>query len=387
MTAFVLSDGLCDFCQSSQPVLPCDQLYKIEEISAHFFCLLFSSGLGQSGDEKEGVKGFLPVDIRRELRRGSRLKCVFCKKKGATVGCAEPSCKKSYHSTCGARHDCLLQYFGQFKSLCSKHRVAGDPGGNRRRPGASCSICLESVGGVRKSDTVTARCCDSCYHRSCLQNLALTSTRQHFLCPNCQDGAGWLDQMLLAGLYVPEQEVPDGEDRLERLCDAKLCFCPEETSRAHHTTGGPWQILRCEACGQQVGKLANIKLDLSHHYDYHYQGIHAKCGGLDSLLEPTWFCYTCRQTLREQGQEETITTQTNKLWDKHVEAIARIAPDLAEKLQAQQRKEKKCETRLLANTKYDYSTSFTDLLGSLLDRDESPGDSDYESGDKVKMVV
>ena len=165
MTAFVLSDGLCDFCQSTQPVLACDQLYKIEEISAHFFCLLFSSGLGQSGDETEGVKGFLPVDIRRELRRGSRLKCVFCKKKGATVGCAEPSCKKSYHSTCGARHDCLLQYFGQFKSLCSKHRYAGDPGGARRKPGATCPICFESVGGGRKSDTVIGRCCDSFYHR------------------------------------------------------------------------------------------------------------------------------------------------------------------------------------------------------------------------------
>ena len=118
------------------------------------------------------------------------------------------------------------------------------------------------------------------------------------------------------------------------------------------------------------------------------QGIHAKCGGLDSLLEPTWHCYACRQTLREQGQEETINTQTNKLWSKHMEAIARIDPDLAEKLQTQQSKEKKVEARVvLANTKYDYSTSFTDLLGSLLDRDESPGDSDYESGDKVKMVV
>ena len=71
-----------------------------------------------------------------------------------------------------------------------------------------------------------------------------------------------------------------------------------------------------------------------------------------------------------------------------MEAIARFNPDLAEKLQTQQRSEKKVEARvLLANKKYDYSTSFTDLLGSLLDRDESPGDSDYESGDKVKMVV
>ena len=63
--------------------------------------------------------------------------------------------------------------------------------------------------------------------------------------------------MLLAGLYVPEQEVAGegGEgDRWGPLCDAKLCFSPEETSRAHHTTDGPWQILRCEACRLKVRK-------------------------------------------------------------------------------------------------------------------------------------
>ena len=109
------------------------------------------------------------------------------------------------------------------------------------------------MGGGRKSDSLVARCCSSVYHRSCLQNLALTATRQDFLCPNCQDGTGWLDQMLLAGLYVPEQQEV-AEERRGPLCDAKLCFSPEETSRAHHTTDGPWQILRCEACRLKVRK-------------------------------------------------------------------------------------------------------------------------------------
>ena len=244
MTAVLISDGRCDFCQSNTAVLPCDQLYKIEDISAHYFCLLFSSGLGQAGEEGEGIKGFMPVDIRKELRRGSRLKCVFCKKKGATVGCAEPSCKKSYHSTCGARHDCLLQYFGQFRSLCSKHRQAG---GGRRRPGATCSLCGRGVGGSRKTDIVTSSCCDSSYHRSCLQSHALASSRQNFRCPNCSDGQGWLEEMLEAGFYVPEQEGPE----LDRLCHAKLCFCTEETGRAYQGSG-LWEIFKCETCDVKV---------------------------------------------------------------------------------------------------------------------------------------
>ena len=122
MTSIVLDEGECDFCMTETSILSCDLLYRVEDINSHYFCLLFSSGLGQRGEEGEGVKGFLPADIRKEIRRGSRLKCVFCKKKGATVGCAEPTCKKTYHLTCGSQHDCLMQYFGQFKSMCSRHR-------------------------------------------------------------------------------------------------------------------------------------------------------------------------------------------------------------------------------------------------------------------------
>ena len=35
----------------------------------------------QSGEDEEGIKGFLPNDILKELRRGARLKCHYCEKK------------------------------------------------------------------------------------------------------------------------------------------------------------------------------------------------------------------------------------------------------------------------------------------------------------------
>ena len=68
-------EAACSFCGSSQPVLPCDSLVTGEAGTAHYFCLLFSSGLEQRGGEGEGLRGFLAQDIRRELRRGQRLKC------------------------------------------------------------------------------------------------------------------------------------------------------------------------------------------------------------------------------------------------------------------------------------------------------------------------
>ena len=86
----------CHLCGSTEGSLSVDTLLesKSHSLSVHYFCLLFSSGLGQSGTENEGIKGFLMPDIKKEIKRGSRLKCVYCRKKGATVGCAEPKCKK-----------------------------------------------------------------------------------------------------------------------------------------------------------------------------------------------------------------------------------------------------------------------------------------------------
>ena len=44
---------------------------------AHFFCLLFSSGLDQNGDEEEEIMGFRTRDILKEWRRGQRLKVSY----------------------------------------------------------------------------------------------------------------------------------------------------------------------------------------------------------------------------------------------------------------------------------------------------------------------
>ena len=267
MTAIVMSEGVCDFCGSEEPILPCDLLYRLEDITAHYFCLLFSSGLGQRGEEGEGIKGFLASDIRRELRRGARLKCVFCKKKGATVGCAEAACKKSYHLNCGASADCMMQYFGQFKSLCSRHRGGGY---RPRRAGgqpSDCTICLSELTASKPRDPalVFTRCCDGGFHRACVQAMAISAGRHHFRCPNCNDTETWAEAMLEVGIYIPEQDASwerqgvagasgfeDVDQEPLRVCHAKLCFCSHEAGRSHHSEHGLWEILKCDSCGYKV---------------------------------------------------------------------------------------------------------------------------------------
>ena len=54
---------------------------------------LCSAGLDQNGSDDEGINGFLAKDIVKEWRRGSRLLCIYCKGKYATIGCVGNKCK------------------------------------------------------------------------------------------------------------------------------------------------------------------------------------------------------------------------------------------------------------------------------------------------------
>ena len=63
--------------------------------------ILSSQGV-QRGKDEEGLNGFLPEDIRNEVKRGAGIKCDMCKRPGATIPCRVKKCKKNYHFTCGA---------------------------------------------------------------------------------------------------------------------------------------------------------------------------------------------------------------------------------------------------------------------------------------------
>jgi len=118
---------LCRICNEADGLMN-DHIHEKDDIQAHYFCLLFSSGLGQKGKDEDGIRGFMIGDIRKEIKRGARLKCHYCHKKGATVGCAEQKCKKSFHLPCGSKNDSLQQYFDQFKAYCKEHRPTQKPG-------------------------------------------------------------------------------------------------------------------------------------------------------------------------------------------------------------------------------------------------------------------
>lgn len=282
---------ICRICNQAGG-LERDQLMQTDDIHAHFFCLLFSSGLGQKGKENEGIKGFLAADIRKELKRGARLKCVHCRKKGATVGCAEQKCKKSYHLPCGSRQDSLQQYFDQFKSYCREHRPAqkvvrtGNKRGDKKEN--ICVICQQKLLRKTNMKTLWGPCCEEFFHRECIQELACSQGSYHFRCPTCNDTERFTMAMKMMGIYVPERDASweNGQHFAEvdevtlKICHAKICFCPHEEGRTYHKEDDLWEVLLCKTCGSK--------------------GIHAKCGGLEDFPEAVWQCYGCRKIAKAE---------------------------------------------------------------------------------------
>ncbi|XP_009081391.1 PREDICTED: PHD finger protein 11 [Acanthisitta chloris] len=109
-----------------------------QDIAAHQDCLLFSSGFVESEEynpENLDVR-FDVASVLKELRRGKRLVCSFCRKKGATVGCEERACRRSYHYFCALCDDAAIEtdeVHGVYRVFCSKH----DPGNRTRCYGSA----------------------------------------------------------------------------------------------------------------------------------------------------------------------------------------------------------------------------------------------------------
>ncbi|XP_018590207.1 G2/M phase-specific E3 ubiquitin-protein ligase [Scleropages formosus] len=278
------SKEICELCKLSDD---CPSKYgekitlKHHNLTVHYFCLLMSSGVYQRGDEDEGIYGFLVEDIKREIRRSSRLACTVCKKKGASVGCNIKSCRKVVHLPCGIQEQFIFQFTGQFPSFCREHC----PTQTNSQPSCpstplSCSICLEFVEPVLSYTVLKCPCCHSSwFHRDCVQHQAYSAALFFFRCTICNNKDKFQQEMLRMGIHIPErdaswelEENAYGELlQVYQRCDALKCI--SHKGRKYSTQEGKWEILRCNFCGSN--------------------GTHRKCASL-KLFETKWVCDVCR---------------------------------------------------------------------------------------------
>ncbi|NXT39507.1 PHF11 protein, partial [Pelecanoides urinatrix] len=100
----------CAFCSEGEAGSVM-YIAKEEKIAAHQDCLLFSSGFVESEEynpDNLDIR-FDVTSVLKELKRGKRLMCHFCRKKGATVGCEERACRRSYHYFCALCDDAAIE--------------------------------------------------------------------------------------------------------------------------------------------------------------------------------------------------------------------------------------------------------------------------------------
>jgi len=242
-------------------------------LSVHQYCLFFASGLAQNGDDNEGFDGFLPEDILKEASRGKQLKCSFCRKSGATIGCAVQTCKIRYHYPCGKQNGTLEQFFGPFDAFCKRHK----PLQNSPREEwiqATCAICLDSlIEEGNCQDFLKMPCCTGNYmHKDCLQKHA-SSSGYFCTCPTCKNCDEFLLEMKVYGIYIPERDALWEEDnafadllQVYNRCDCRYCYCPN--GRHFSTNSGSWKMYRCQICGHSASHLRCAEAEGKHFFPF-----------------------------------------------------------------------------------------------------------------------
>ncbi|NXT26656.1 PHF11 protein, partial [Syrrhaptes paradoxus] len=131
----------CAFCSEGEAGSVM-YIAKERNIAAHQDCLLFSSGFVESEEynpDNLDIR-FDVASVLKELKRGKRLMCNFCRKKGATVGCEERACRRSYHYFCALCDDAAIEtdeVNGVYRYL-TKYFIT--------------NYCQGFGGGVRKKD-------------------------------------------------------------------------------------------------------------------------------------------------------------------------------------------------------------------------------------------
>ncbi|XP_061173871.1 uncharacterized protein LOC133182982 [Saccostrea echinata] len=256
--ALGLNKNQCLFCLKSEDNEEKFGKYiKKFGLTLHYFCMLFASGLSQRGEnDEDGISGFLPADVLKELKRGLRLRCTFCKSKGATIGCVVGKCRTVFHYSCGIESKTLHQFFDTFSSFCSEHRPLQTACPEEQAEVSTCAICMTTVINRPQNDTLKSPCCrGSWFHRTCIQKHATTAGLYFFKCPLCNNKDHFQEEMLRMGVHIPDQDAawetePNAfTDLLERYlhCDAYRCHC--DKGRDYNKDGGKWEILVCDWCG------------------------------------------------------------------------------------------------------------------------------------------
>ncbi|XP_075156147.1 uncharacterized protein LOC142229473 [Haematobia irritans] len=228
---------------------------KEMNIGVHMFCLYLSSNLVQNGDDDEGILGFLQPDIKKEEHRVSFLKCCYCSKRYANIGCCHSKCRRTFHLVCGVENGAENQFCKSYNSYCNTHRRKGRI--KMPSPATTCMICYDNL--VRPNErfnplkAIESPCCrNGWFHKLCLQRFARTAG-YFFKCPLCNDAATFRKELPTKGIFIPNQDAawelePNAfAELLERPSECSASNCTNNKGRNHSSKDNP--LMLCGTCG------------------------------------------------------------------------------------------------------------------------------------------
>lgn len=147
-------------------------------------------------------------NVTKEIRRGRSLTCVECKKRGATVGCAIPSCPRSYHWKCAVNCGWSLN---QMQFYCPTHDAQRNTAGRGRGADSPSSSDSDAEPVARRFGLA--------YHREWLQLVNLRSIHQYV--PQVGDYVTYFPEGHLAFLRYCEMRNPSFFARLSKFYAVK----------------------------------------------------------------------------------------------------------------------------------------------------------------------
>ncbi|XP_075448054.1 PHD finger protein 11 isoform X3 [Ascaphus truei] len=148
--------GTCGFCHQRENSEGAGKLCKTrdDKITAHYNCMLYSPrAVTRSPPNTSVLGGFDVESVTKEIERGRRLKCHYCKLYGASIGCDEYKCGKSYHYECVKKDN--GEYISEetkeiYRVFCAKHKLDGPGSCSTRSPVRAAS------GPLRQSSPATS---------------------------------------------------------------------------------------------------------------------------------------------------------------------------------------------------------------------------------------
>jgi hypothetical protein len=172
-------------------------------ILIHLFNQLFSPGLPQNGEDDDGYEGFMLSDIIKEVRRVTRLKCFYCKKRGANLGCDVSACRKVYHTNCALDNKVVFEFCHTFPTFCKDHKRIQQK--EVRKLDRTCGVCFEKIDRAAWPNVLAPCCKSSWFHKNCLQQYAL-SAGLLFKCPFCSSTA-CMNKLQKMGIFFPNRDA------------------------------------------------------------------------------------------------------------------------------------------------------------------------------------